>query len=443
ERDEPRDPERLRRTLRLDRQRVADLDVLLARGRAVDHHLAAAGPVAVDDLQRVELRLLRVDREAQVRREAEADHLPVLADQVRLVAHAAGRRGHRRQLPHLPEQRLVEGRQVRRRVRAHRGLAGDRRVRADIDVGEDRVERARDRVREHVRAAHRRDPEDDRERGQTRAELASPERAEGDAEHQAVSSSIAAITVRWSERPRSLTISPSFRNRIRSAIAAARGSCVTITVVWPYWSTDSRSSRRISPLDAESRFPVGSSAKTTVGREIRARAIATRCCWPPESSDGRCARRFESPIFCSSSSSQVASTSSPAIRSGRVMFSSALSIGSRLKNWKTKPMCSRRSLVRSASSSAVISVPATATETDDGRSSPARMCISVDLPEPDGPITAVSFPLATSRSMPRNASTAVSPFPKRRVTLLAETTAPSRCCSLMLLPCGWSVRGSP
>ena len=27
-----------------------------------------------------------------------------------------------------------------------------------------------------------------------------------------------------------------------------------------------------------------------------------------------------------------------------------------------------------------------------GRSSPASMCISVDLPEPDGPITAVSSP---------------------------------------------------
>ena len=41
----------------------------------------------------------------------------------------------------------------------------------------------------------------------------------------------------------------------------------------------------------ESRLPVGSSAKTTVGRETSARAIATRCCWPPESSAGRCLRR--------------------------------------------------------------------------------------------------------------------------------------------------------
>ena len=39
------------------------------------------------------------------------------------------------------------------------------------------------------------------------------------------------------------------------------------------------------------------------------------------------------------------------------------------------------------------------------------MCISVDLPEPDGPITAVSFPRGTSTETPRSASTAVSPSP--------------------------------
>ena len=46
-------------------------------------------------------------------------------------------------------------------------------------------------------------------------------------------------------------------------------------------------SSRISPLVRESRLPVGSSAKTIVGLLTSARPIATRCCWPPESSDGR------------------------------------------------------------------------------------------------------------------------------------------------------------
>ena len=44
------------------------------------------------------------------------------------------------------------------------------------------------------------------------------------------------------------------------------------------------------------------------------------------------------------------------------------------------------------------------------------MCISVDLPEPDGPMTAVSWPCSTSSETPRSASTAVSPSPYLRVT---------------------------
>ena len=73
------------------------------------------------------------------------------------------------------------------------------------------------------------------------------------------------------ERPRSRTMSPSARNSTRSAIAAACASCVTITVVWPSVSTESRSSARISPLVVESRLPVGSSANITLGpRDERA-----------------------------------------------------------------------------------------------------------------------------------------------------------------------------
>ena len=45
-----------------------------------------------------------------------------------------------------------------------------------------------------------------------------------------------------------------------------------------------------SPV-AESRLPVGSSASRILGRLTSARAIATRCCSPPESSLGRWPRR--------------------------------------------------------------------------------------------------------------------------------------------------------
>ncbi len=42
----------------------------------------------------------------------------------------------------------------------------------------------------------------------------------------------------------------------------------------------------------------------------------------------------------------------------------------------------------------VISVPAIVTVPLVGLSSPARMCMSVDLPEPDGPMTATRWPCA-------------------------------------------------
>ena len=93
------------------------------------------------------------------------------------------------------------------------------------------------------------------------------------------------------------------------------------------------------------------------------------------------------------------------------MFSSAVSIGRRLKNWKMKPMCSRRSFVSSVSLSSAMLVPSMVTSPAVGLSSPARMCMRVDLPEPDGPMTLVSFPRSTSRSTPQRARTAVSPLP--------------------------------
>jgi len=44
----------------------------------------------------------------------------------------------------------------------------------------------------------------------------------------------------------------------------------------------------MSRPDPESRFPVGSSARMMSGSQASARAIATRCIWPRESSVGLC-----------------------------------------------------------------------------------------------------------------------------------------------------------
>ena len=57
-----------------------------------------------------------------------------------------------------------------------------------------------------------------------------------------------------------------------------------------------RSSSRMIPwVVAGSRFPVGSSARRMSGRFTKARATATRCCSPPDSSAGRLSRFFDSP----------------------------------------------------------------------------------------------------------------------------------------------------
>ncbi len=83
----------------------------------------------------------------------------------------------------------------------------------------------------------------------------------------------------------SSTTCPSWTRMVRSAAAAIDGSCVTSTMVRPS-ACNSRSSAMISAPLLESRLPVGSSASTMRGRRTRARAMATRCCCPPESSFG-------------------------------------------------------------------------------------------------------------------------------------------------------------
>ena len=80
---------------------------------------------------------------------------------------------------------------------------------------------------------------------------------------------------------------PSRTIATRSAYAAIRASCVTRTTVAPC----SRASPVIrsmtfSPV-SESSDPVGSSAKMTFGASASARATATRCASPPESSPVR------------------------------------------------------------------------------------------------------------------------------------------------------------
>ena len=85
---------------------------------------------------------------------------------------------------------------------------------------------------------------------------------------------------------------------------------------------------------------------------------------------------------------------------GRSTFSSAESVGMRLKNWNTKPILSRLRSVNFLSESPESSVPPTITRPEDGLSRAPRMCKSVLFPDPEGPMIAANSPFGNSRRPP-------------------------------------------
>ncbi len=117
------------------------------------------------------------------------------------------------------------------------------------------------------------------------------------------------------------------------------------------------------------------------------------------------------------------STFLPAMSSGRVMFSRAVRVGTRLNDWKTKPSRSRRSVVRALSLSPFTVTPSMTTVPDVGVSSAAMQCMSVDLPDPDGPMIAVIRPRSNSTLTSSRAVTAASPVPYVFVSPIARATA--------------------
>ena len=126
--------------------------------------------------------------------------------------------------------------------------------------------------------------------------------------------------------------------------AATSASWVISTMVRPdACSSSSRPST--SAVDAESRLPVGSSARISAGSVTSARATATRCCWPPDSSPGRCSTRSPSPTRSSAAIARLRALGPRARRrsiSGSSTLRHADIDGSRLNCWNTKPICRLR-----------------------------------------------------------------------------------------------------
>ena len=123
---------------------------------------------------------------------------------------------------------------------------------------------------------------------------------------------------------------PSFITNMASQIdIASSWSCVTNTVVIPVSTWIRLISSRVCKRSLASRFESGSSSNNTDGNLTSARAMATRCCWPPDSSLGFLSNKSSiCTIFAASAALTFASAFFTLIFSrGNIMFCSTVMCG--------------------------------------------------------------------------------------------------------------------
>ena len=175
--------------------------------------------------------------------------------------------------------------------------------------------------------------------------------------------------------------STSWVTRIKVGLASAHRSS--------RWSCRSA---RVNASSAEN----GSSSSSTSGRGTSARAMATRCAWPPESSRGHIVALSVSPTRLSAVATRAARSALGRPPSPKPTLSATLSQGSSRGSWKMMPIFSCGAVMRSPSSTTAPSL---------GGSSPPMARSNVDLPEPEPPITATISPSSTSSVTPPSACT--------------------------------------
>ena len=129
------------------------------------------------------------------------------------------------------------------------------------------------------------------------------------------------------------------------------GLCVAMIDVSPRSRCISRSRSCSVSAVCSSRSPVGSSASSSAGSMTSARAIATRCCSPPDSMPGLVRQPLaEADALEQRRGRAVALRRRPAARSASACRRSRARVnsGSRWWNWNTKPTCVLRNAVRSS-----------------------------------------------------------------------------------------------
>src|SRR5262245_35025795 len=197
---------------------------------------------------------------------------------------------------------------------------------------------------------------------------------------------------------------PSLMTTTRSdSERASSWSWVTYTVVMPSCRWIARISWRRTIRIFASSAESGSSSSSTCGSNARARASATRCCWPPESCHGY---RSPRPSRWGRSSSSVTRLPMSAFgrlrtRSPKPMLSATVMFGKSAYDWKTMPT------LRWFGGTHVMSRPSIVISPAVGFSKPAIIRSVVVLPQPEGPRNDTNSPFSTARL--KSMTAAVSP----------------------------------
>ena len=148
--------------------------------------------------------------------------------------------------------------------------------------------------------------------------------------------------------------------------------------------------------------------------------MPTRCCWPPDSSVGRWPTRSASPTRSRASRARRFRSRPWPYSRGSSTFARAVSRGRRLYTWNTNPIflfliSASRFPPREPTSS-----PSSTYLPDVGTSRHPSIFISVDFPDPDGPMTAVSSPRRKDRLTPLRAGTPTVPMVYTLVTFCSS-----------------------
>ncbi len=177
-----------------------------------------------------------------------------------------------------------------------------------------------------------------------------------------------------------------------------------------------------------SRADAGSSQMTRCGSPANARAIATRCFWPPESSVGLWKRNLGSTRTSAESLSTLARTepslAPPSLRTARVRIWRVLQAGLSVESgfWKTIWMARRASCER-LPALALSTPPSKVMVPESGGSRPVTHLASVVLPLPDSPTRPKVSPFCRLRETSATAVSCLRPSLNVRTTLSMSRTS--------------------